>query len=94
MSSAVTPIQSRRDPWTDDLMLNKHGVPLGNLPNVVHALREQGDGCLWDCSGMRLSLPPRDGVKPDTPLRLTVAAALAFPDGSMTASGRHWYRRA
>ena len=46
MSSAVTPIQSRRDPWTDDLMLNKHGVPLGNLRNVVHALREQGDGCL------------------------------------------------
>jgi hypothetical protein len=26
-------------------------------------------------------------VKPDTPLRLHVAAALAFPDGSMTASG-------
>ena len=26
-------------------------------------------------------------VKPDTPLRLNVAAALAFPDGSMTASG-------
>lgn len=36
---------------------------------------------------MRLSLPPRDEVKPDTPLRLSVAAALAFPDGSMTASG-------
>ena len=46
MSNAVTPIQSRRDPWTDDLMLNKRGVPLGNLRNVVHALREQGDGCL------------------------------------------------
>jgi hypothetical protein len=46
MSNAVTPIQSRRNPWTDDLMLNKRGVPLGNLRNVVHALREQGDGCL------------------------------------------------
>jgi len=33
-------------PTTDDLMLNKQGVPLGNLRNVVHALREQGDGCL------------------------------------------------
>jgi hypothetical protein len=29
----------------------------------------------------------RDDVGPDTPLRLSVAAALAFPDGSMTASG-------
>src|SRR5438477_8232471 len=28
-----------------------------------------------------------DQIKPDTPLRLGVAAALAFPDGSMTASG-------
>ncbi|MDW9417416.1 hypothetical protein GOB15_23795 [Sinorhizobium meliloti] len=26
-------------------------------------------------------------VKPDSPLRLAVAAGLAFPDGSMTASG-------
>jgi hypothetical protein len=31
---------------------------------------------------------PLDRVSPDTPLRLSVAAALAFPDGSMTASGR------
>jgi hypothetical protein len=35
----------------------------------------------------RLSLPPRDEIKPDTPLRLSIAAAVAFPDGSMTASG-------
>jgi hypothetical protein len=33
----------------------------------------------------RLPLPEQ--VKPNTPLRLSVAAALAFPDGSMTASG-------
>ena len=33
------------------------------------------------------SIPPPDKVTPDTPLRLGVAAALAFPDGSMTASG-------
>ena len=39
-------------------------------------------------SAMRLPLPPRDGVRPDTPLRLNVAAALAFPDGSVTASER------
>jgi len=32
-------------------------------------------------------VPLSDEVKPDTPLRLSVAAALAFPDGSMTASG-------
>src|SRR5215813_10143879 len=30
---------------------------------------------------------PRELVGPDTPLRLEVAAALAYPDGSMTASG-------
>jgi len=35
----------------------------------------------------RTHLPPRDAISPDTPLRLSVAAALAFPDGSMTASG-------
>ena len=33
------------------------------------------------------SLPPREQINSDTPLRLTVAAAVAFPDGSMTASG-------
>jgi hypothetical protein len=33
------------------------------------------------------ALPSKDGIKPSTPLRLHVAAALAFPDGSMTASG-------
>ena len=32
-------------------------------------------------------IPPRDQVSPDTPLRLGIAAALAFPDGSMTAAG-------
>src|SRR5947208_3578003 len=36
---------------------------------------------------MRSRVPDLDKVKPDTPLRLEVAAALAFPDGSMTASG-------
>ena len=30
-------------------------------------------------------LPPRHEISLDTPLRLSVAAALAFPDGSMTA---------
>src|SRR3982074_3083623 len=33
------------------------------------------------------TVPPRDEVSLDTPLRLSVAAAMAFPDGSMTASG-------
>jgi hypothetical protein len=35
----------------------------------------------------RLNIPPREQVEPNTPLRLAVAAALAFPDGSMSASG-------
>jgi hypothetical protein len=30
---------------------------------------------------------PADQVRPDAPLRLSVAAAVAFADGSMTASG-------
>src|ERR1700738_323981 len=33
------------------------------------------------------SIPSPEQVTPDTPLRLGIAAALAFPDGSMTASG-------
>ena len=34
-----------------------------------------------------LTLPPRDQIADDTPLRLAVAAALEYPDGSMTAGG-------
>ena len=30
---------------------------------------------------------PLSNITPDTPLRLKVAAAIAYPDGSMTASG-------
>jgi hypothetical protein len=33
------------------------------------------------------ALPPRDQIADDAPLRLDLAAALAYPDGSMTASG-------
>src|ERR1035437_6692922 len=36
---------------------------------------------------LQSTLPSRDQVKPDTPLRLSVAAVFAFPDGTMTASG-------
>ena len=32
-------------------------------------------------------LPPAEQIGPNTPVRLSVAAALAFPDGSITASG-------
>lgn len=32
-------------------------------------------------------IPRRDEISSDTPLRLDVAAALAFPDGSMTGRG-------
>jgi hypothetical protein len=32
-------------------------------------------------------LPPQSQIAPDAPLRLNIAAALAFPDGSMIASG-------
>ena len=56
-------------------------------------------GCTWPVNARvgdrlkgtrtmtRTTLPSRDEIRPDTPLRLGVAAALAFPDGSMTASG-------
>jgi hypothetical protein len=36
---------------------------------------------------MRSALPELHNVKPDDPLRLAVAAAVAYPDRSMTASG-------
>jgi hypothetical protein len=32
-------------------------------------------------------MPPPEKITPETPLRLGIAAALAFPDGSMTAAG-------
>lgn len=32
-------------------------------------------------------LPPSESVDANAPLRLSAAAALAFPDGSMSASG-------
>jgi hypothetical protein len=35
---------------------------------------------------MRATVPSTDEISPDAPLRLAVAAALAFPDGSMTTS--------
>ena len=33
------------------------------------------------------SIPSPEQVTPDTPLRLEIAATIAFPDGSMTAAG-------
>src|SRR5215475_13956934 len=36
---------------------------------------------------MQKSPPSRQSITSDTPLRLSVAAALAYSDGSMTASG-------
>ena len=33
------------------------------------------------------SMPPPEKVTSDTPLRLEIAAVIAFPDGSMTAAG-------
>src|SRR5262245_27184907 len=36
---------------------------------------------------MASKYPPREDIGHDQPLRLAVAATLAFPDGSMTASG-------
>ena len=35
----------------------------------------------------RTTLPLRDENKPDTPLRLDMAARIAFPEGSMTVFG-------
>src|SRR5450759_4755653 len=36
---------------------------------------------------MRKVLPSLETITSDTPLRLSIAAALAYPDGSMTSSG-------
>src|ERR1700752_2203021 len=38
-------------------------------------------------SNERVGLPIPDNIDPSTPLRLHIAAKIAFPDGSMTASG-------
>jgi hypothetical protein len=39
------------------------------------------------CCCALASIPTPDKITPDTPLRLAIAAAIAFPDGSMTAAG-------
>jgi hypothetical protein len=53
--------------------------------------KELADGAVilgsFGCLSMRCTIPSPDHVGPETPLRLNVAVALAFPDGSMTASG-------
>jgi hypothetical protein len=36
---------------------------------------------------MRKIIPPRECITPEMPLRLDIAAAMGYPDGSMTASG-------
>jgi predicted P-loop ATPase len=38
MSRARVSLRSRPDDWKIGLILNRHGVPLGNLRNVLHAL--------------------------------------------------------
>lgn len=36
---------------------------------------------------MKLRIPAAELIGPDTPLRLSVAAAISYPDGSVTAAG-------
>jgi hypothetical protein len=56
----------------------------------LHQVRVAGSHILRD-SGAEVSnhrqMPARSEITDETPLRLAVAAALAYPDGSMTASG-------
>jgi len=51
------------------------------------ALTQHDDAEPEPVESMQKYLPERESITPDTPLRLSVAAALAYPDGSMTASG-------
>ena len=56
------------------------------VPGVV-AMAAREEGTIYEgAAGVREAGRP-DPITPDTPLRLSVAAALAYPDGSMTASG-------
>jgi hypothetical protein len=43
--------------------------------------------CVNDMCCAVASIPAPEQVTADTPLRLGVAAAIAFPDGSMTTAG-------
>jgi hypothetical protein len=53
---------------------------------VQDTMSEIGRSTVKRTTGMRATLPTNDQIGPDTPLRLSVAAALAFPDSTMTAS--------
>src|SRR2546429_9960279 len=59
--------------------------PTHRIRNVSSVPRDADN--TYSRKHMRNRLPELDKIKPDTPLRLDVAAALAYPDGSMTASG-------
>jgi transcriptional regulator with XRE-family HTH domain len=69
----------------------------GNLSRIAHLT---GKGFDWLATGRAEKMPAfnvapadplakvaLDRITPDAPLRLNVAAALAYPDGSMTAHG-------
>jgi len=45
----------------------------------------QAGGPTGNCTMTRTTLPPQNEIKPDTPLRLSVAAGLAFPGHEMAA---------
>src|SRR6202030_3669531 len=66
------------------------GLPLASAERF-HAVdwsdgMARKDGIVSRAKSAR-SLPPLGAIGEDTPLRLNVAAALAYPDGSMTTSG-------
>src|SRR5262245_4401407 len=56
-----------------------------HLPLAARRSRRRHGGAVSMASTP--TLPPRNQIGDDTPLRLDVAAALEYPDGSMTASG-------
>jgi len=83
-----------------DLQQDQSDVSASTMLSYSRPSTGRGDFVTWQRNPARFvatcgspvtmtpaSLPPREQINSDTPLRLSVVAALAFSDGSMTASG-------
>src|ERR1700675_1009998 len=79
----------RKPPLSEAFLTNCHanGVPVKRKAATIMQEAVMGPDNRGSHMSGRRHMPVNGDVGDTTPLRLAVAAATAFPDGSMTASG-------
>jgi hypothetical protein len=85
--NATLPVRRRRRSAGDRHAVRARLRGFAKPPAIGHLTAVGARGHSRTMSRPRTNLPSYGDVKPSDPLRLDVAAALAYPDGSMTASG-------